>query len=375
MKFSVNSSELLKRLSVALSAVASNPMMPILEDFKLELKNSFLNISASNLATTIETKIQVVQEEEGCVAVPAKIFTETIRGLNNQIIDFLYIKDENNIYIKSQSIQGEYNMAGNDADDFPTFPSYENVTTFSLSADKLASVITKTIFATSNDDLRLAMTGVCMRLESNTVTFVATDAQKMVKYSISGVNIDQEGTIILPKKTLNTVKNILDDSGEISISYNDNFVFFISGDTVITGKLVEGVYPDFNAVIPVNSPNKMIIDRLEFLNSVKRISIFANKTTNQIALNISEQNLEISTKDLDFSNQADEVIHFTSYEGTPITIAFSGKFLIEILSALEGNEVVMELSGPMRPALIIPVESDPDENIVMLIMPVLLHSY
>lgn len=370
MKFNVNSSELLKKLSVAMGAVASNPMMPILEDFKFELKNSSLTISASNLGTTIETKINVSQEEEGVAAIPAKLLTDTLKALPDQAVTIELNKEENVIFITSS--YGKYNMAANNVEDFPKLPVFDNVQTFSFSTDILYNAINKTLFATSNDDLRPAMTGLYMQIENSKLVFVATDAHKLVKYVFNSVQSDISGSVILPKKTLGVIKSVISGNAEVTVSFNHDFVFFIVGDTIVSGRLITGSFPDYNAVIPINNENKMIINRLDFLNSVRRISIFANKTTNQVALKISNQELNIFTQDLDFSNQADETMP-CQFEGTPITIAFNAKFLIEMLGVMDSEDVVLELSEPNRAGLLLPVDSQPDEQLTMLIMPVLLN--
>ena len=370
MKFNVNSGDLLKKLTVAMGTVASNPMMPILEDFKFQLENSTLTITASNLGTTIETKISVNEEEAGIAAVPARLLTDTLKALPDQAVTIELDTDENIIYITSS--YGKYNMAANNVEDFPKLPVFDNVQTFSFSTDVLYNVINKTLFATSNDDLRPAMTGLYMSVEKSKLIFVTTDAHKLVKYVFNGAQSDVTGSIILSKKTLNVVKSVISGNAEVTVSFNKDFVFFIVDDTIVSGRLITGSFPDYNAVIPVNNENKMIINRLDFLNSVRRISIFANKTTNQVVLKIENQEVNIFTQDLDFSNQADETIP-CQLEGNPITIAFNAKFLVEMLGVLDTEEVVLELSAPNRAGLLVPVDSSDDEQLTMLIMPVLLN--
>ncbi len=370
MKFSVNSSELLKKLNVALGAVSPNPVMPILEDFKFELQEGVLTVSASNLGTTVETKIKVTELEPGAIAISAKLLTETLKSLPEQAITIEL--NQENYLVAITSSYGKYNMAANNVDDFPKMPIFDNVKSITFATDVMYFAINRALFATSNDDLRPSMTGLYMDVDHNKLTFVATDAHKLVKYVYNGLESEVSGSVILPKKTLLLLKSILGGNSEVSISFNNDFVFFIIGDTIVSGRLISGSYPDYNAVIPLNNPNKMTINRLDFLNSVKRIAIYSNKTTNQIVLKLEKERLNLFTQDLDFSNQAEESLP-CQFEGEPLSIAFNAKFLQEMLSVMEEDEVVLELSTPNRAGLIIPVESSTEEQLTMLIMPVLLN--
>ncbi len=269
MKFEVSSSELLKKLQVAAGVIVPNPVLPITEDFLFELKGNKLKITATNIDTTVITSLEVNGKEKGKLAVPAKIFLETLKALPDQPITFNANND--NLAIEIQSSYGKYNLAGENGDEFPEIPNEDNVEKFSFDSLKLATAIAKTSFATSNDELRLAMTGVMMQLDGSKVIFVATDAHKLVKYTFGNINSKITGSIILPKKVLNLLKNSLPDHGEVEVSFNKKNAFFEFGDTNVITRLIDAKYPDYNAVIPVDNPNELTVDKKDFQNSLRRI--------------------------------------------------------------------------------------------------------
>lgn len=369
MKFEVSSSELLKNLQVAGGAISPSPVLPILEDFLFDLVDNSLTIVSTNLDTTIITKMDVMANEGGTVAVPAKILLDTLKALPEQPITFTVDPENNGIQIKSS--YGEYKLSGDNADDFPEQPKEENVDTINLTSVMLSEAINKSLFATSNDELRLAMTGVMVQVDFNKVIFVATDAHKLVKYTFGNLTSDVSASFIVPKKGLTLLKNALSIDGDVSLSFNQTNAFFTFGETRVICRLVDAKYPDYNAVIPVDNPNTLALGRRDFQNSLKRIAIYANKTTNQVILNISEGSLTISAKDLDFSNEATEQLSCT-YDGEPMTIGFNAKFLIEMLGVLESDDVKLELSTPNRAGILLPSEQEENEMLLMLVMPVMM---
>ncbi|MEN0005425.1 MAG: DNA polymerase III subunit beta [Bacteroidota bacterium] len=369
MKFSVSSSELLKKLQLAGGAIGSNPVLPILEDFLFTIDNNKLTIAATDLETSITTEIEVMADADGVVAVPAKILLETLKALPQQPVTFT-VNDEN-FGIEITSAYGKYKLAGENGADFPAIPTPDTVDTLSLSANLLEQGINKTIFATSNDELRPAMTGVYFQVDFNKLTMVATDAHKLVKYTFSEINSEVSTSFIVPKKALNLLKGSLPNGDSVQLAFNKANAFFNFGDTNLVCRLIDARYPDYNAVIPVDNPNLLSLTRTDFQNSLKRIAIYANKTTNQVILNINDGSLTVSAQDLDFSNEATEQLACT-YEGTPLTIAFNAKFLVEMLGVMESEEVKMELSTPTRAGILLPVEETAGEEILMLVMPVML---
>lgn len=369
MKFSVSSSELLKQLQIVGGAIASNPVLPILEDFLFSINNNNLSISATDLETSISTAIEVMSDKDGEVAVPAKILLETLKALPQQPITFS-INDEN-FGIEITSAYGKYRLAGEDGKDFPNIPEPDTVDTITIQASALQQGISKTLFATSNDELRPAMTGVYFQIDFNKLILVATDAHKLVKYTFADISSEVSTSFIIPKKALNLLRSALPAGDAVSIAFNKANAFFSFGKTHLVCRLIDARYPDYNAVIPVDNPNTLTLQRVDFQNSLKRIAIYANKTTNQVILNIQDGSLTISAQDLDFSNEATEQLACT-YEGDPLNIGFNAKFLVEMLGVLEAEEVKIELSNPTRAGILLPTEETEGEEILMLVMPVML---
>ncbi len=369
MKFSISSSELLKHLQVAAGAISSSPVLPILDDFLFDIKDNNLTISATDLETSITSQIEVMSDGNGTVAVPAKILLDTLKALPEQPITIDV--DEETFGIAITSAYGKYRLAGENGQDYPRIPESDKVDTVNVPAETLANAITKTLFATSNDELRPAMTGVFVTLDFSLLTFVSTDAHKLVKYAFNNITSEVSSSFIIPKKALNLLKNALPGEGEVTMAFDKANAFFTFGNTHLVCRLIDARYPDYNAVIPVDNPNTLTIKRFDFLNSMRRIAIYANKTTNQVILDISPDSLTISAQDLDFSNEAAEQLSCT-YEGDPVTIGFNAKFLVEMLGVLECDEVKMELSSPSRAGILLPVEKTEGEEIMMLVMPVML---
>ncbi len=370
MKFSVSSSDLLKQLQIVQGAIASNPVLPILEDFLFRIENNKLQIVATDLETSIITSIDVNSSENGNVAIPAKILLETLKQLPQQPITFNI--DKENFGIEITSSFGKYKLVGENGADFPNPPEADATDDISMPVQSLTEGISKTLFATSNDDLRPAMTGVYFQIDFNKITFVATDAHKLVKYTFSEeIKSEVMSNFIVPKKALNLLKNVLPSGEEVKVQFNKANAFFSAGDVYMVCRLIDSRYPDYNAVIPTDNPNVLSVNRGDFQSSLKRIAIYANKTTNQVILNIDEKSLTISAQDLDFSNEATEQMP-CNYEGNPITIGFNAKFLVEMLGVLEGDEIKIELSSPTRAGILLPEDANDGEEILMLVMPVML---
>lgn len=371
MKFSVSSTELLKQLQIAAGAIGSNPVLPILEDFLFKVERKQLTITATDLETSISTTLEVLADDDFTVAVPAKILLDTLKALPQQPVTFT-INDEN-WGIEITSSYGKYRLAGENGADFPNVPEADTVDTVKINSQYLLEAITKTVFATSNDELRPAMTGVYFQVDFNKLTCVATDAHKLVKYATHHLAGEVATSFIVPKKALNLLKNALPANDSVTLAFNKANAFFSFGGINLVCRLIDARYPDYNAVIPVENPNHMAVVRADLANSLKRIAIYANKTTNQVVLDISDKSLTISAQDLDFSNEATEQMA-CNFEGTPMRIAFNAKFLAEMLGTLDTEEVKMEFSTPSRAGILLPVEENNDRDILMLVMPVMLNN-
>ena len=369
MKFNVSSGELLSCLQMASGAIGSNPVLPVLEDFLFHIDNNELTITASNLEISISTKIEVAADKDGMVAIPARILLDTLKALPEQPVTIEV--DDESLSVEITSAYGKYRLSGDSWEDFPSLPPEENTDHITIASDLIQSSISKTLFATSHDELRLAMNGVFTQIDFNDITFVATDAHKLVKHTISGLSSDVTASFILPKKAMSQLKAIMEPNQEVRVSYNQTNAFFKFGESTLICRLIDAKYPDYNAVIPDANPNRMTLSRKEFLNSLKRIAIYANKTTNQVALNITDGSLTISAQDLDFSNEATEQLS-CQYDGEAMTIGFNARFLIEMLTVLDAKDVVMELSTPNRAGILVPAENEDNESLLMLVMPVMM---
>ena len=372
MKFIVSSSYLLKQLQVLGGVINNSNTLPILDNFLFELEHSKLTVSASDLETTMASTLEVESDSEGSVAIPAKLLLETLKTFPEQPLTFV-IEDNNTIEISSN--HGKYALAYASADDFPKAISLDSPSTTTLGADILATAISKTIFAAGNDDLRPVMSGVFFQFSTESLTFVATDAHKLVKYSRTDVTANETAEFIMPKKPLNLLKGILAGSDEdVTIEYNDSNAKFSFENSVLICRLIDGKYPNYEAVIPKENPNQLTISRNQFLNSVRRVSIFSNKTTHQIRLKIAGAELNISAEDVDYSNKAEERLT-CDYQGDDMQIGFNSRFLSEMLSNLNAEDIQLEMSMPNRAGILTPIDGlDEGETVTMLVMTVMLNS-
>jgi len=372
MKFIVSSTQLLKQLQILGGVINSNNTLPILDNFLFDLSNNQLKISASDLETTMSTTIAVEADETGSIAVPARLLLDTLKTFPEQPLTFV-VEENNTIEISSDS--GKYALAYADGAEFPKAVELESPSSTTIAGDILATAINKTIFASGNDDLRPVMSGVFFQFSAESLTFVATDAHKLVKYVRTDVTANEVAEFIMPKKPLTLLKSILaSSSDDVVIEYNDSNAKFTFDTSVLICRLIDGKYPNYDAVIPKENPNKLTLDRGSFLNSVRRVSIFSSKTTHQIRLKMAGTELNISAEDLDFSNKADERLQ-CSYEGDDMQIGFNSRFLQEMLSNLGSSEVLLEMSLPNRAGILTPIDGlEEGEHVTMLVMPVMLNS-
>ncbi|MEP7194915.1 MAG: DNA polymerase III subunit beta [Saprospiraceae bacterium] len=365
MKFAVSTSALYKNLQIAAGALTSHPVMPVLEDFLLELKGNQLNISASNLEVSINTSMEVSGSKDGTIAIPGRTILDALKTLPEQPVNFDINTETRGIEITS--VSGKYKLVGEKAEDFPIIERPSNEDKFELTVDQLRRGIEKSSFAVSNDEMRQNMRGINLNIDFSQVTFAATDAQKLVRYTFLDVVSDVATSMILTKKAMLTLISILPKDGNVSIHFNKTKAFFTMGNTLLTTRLVEAKFPDYKAVIPVNNSNSLTVVREELISALRRLSIFANKSTNQVVLSLNDGSLTINAEDLDFNNEATEQLGCT-YTGESLNVGLSAKNLIEMLSALDTESVTFELSSSNKPVLILPHEQDPGEDLLMLIV-------
>ena len=371
MKFIVSSSQLLKQLQVLGGVINSNNTLPILDNFLFEISENQLKVSASDLETTMSAVVTIESDSTGSIAISARLLLDTLKTFPDQPLTF---KTEGDSIIEISSDQGKYDMAYFGGDEFPKSVSLPSPSKTVIPSSILATAISKTIFAAGNDDLRPVMSGVFFQFSSESLTFVATDAHKLVKYTRTDVTADKTAEFIMPKKPLNLLKGVLGGEEDVIIEYNDANAKFTFENFVLICRLIDGKYPNYEAVIPKENPNKLTVDRASFQNSVRRVSIFSSKTTHQIRLKMAGTELNISAEDLDFSNKADERLS-CDYQGDDMQIGFNSRFLSEMLNNLSSNDVLIEMSLPNRAGILTPIDgTDEGEQVTMLVMPVMLNS-
>jgi DNA polymerase-3 subunit beta len=372
VKFIVSSTYLLKQLQVLGGVINSSNTLPILDNFLFELKKRKLTVSASDLETTMSAVLEVESDNEGTIAVPARLLLDTLKTFPEQPLTFV-VEDNHTVEISSN--YGKYALAYADGAEFPKAVELASPSSTTIMGDILATAITKTIFAAGNDDLRPVMSGVFFQFSSEHLTFVATDAHKLVKYRRNDVKASEVAEFIMPKKPLNLLKGILSGSEEqVKVEYNDSNAKFSFDNTELICRLIDGKYPNYEAVIPKENPNKLTISRNHFLSSVRRVSIFSNRTTHKIRLRIAGAELNISAEDIDYSNKAEERLT-CAYQGDDMQIGFNSRFLVEMLGNLSSEEVSLELSLPNRAGILTPIDGlDEGEHVTMLVMPVMLNN-
>ncbi len=373
MKFIVNSSVLLRQLSYIDGVVVSKPIIPILNNFLFTINDGMLSIFSTDLETTMSTSIKVDAKENVSIAIPSKTTMELLKTLADQPLAFSINDEKGTVEIKYES--GRFKLTAQRSDEFPKAPQLEDVNSFEIPAKVLQKAVAKSVFATSSDEIRLNLTGVYLQLFKNNITFVATDANRLVRFTRNDVKPGAEDSLILPKKALNLLKASLpSDDTMVKVSFNKQNAQFQFGEQSLTCRLIDEKYPDYRAVIPTENPNRLTVDRGDFLMAVKRVSITSNKSTHQIRLKMTGSELTISAEDIDFENESVEKMTCT-YEGEDMEIGFNSKYLLEMLNNMDAATINIELSQPNRAGVILPAEQEADEDILMLIMPMMLNSY
>ena len=370
MKFSVSSSALLSLLATTGKVISNKNTLPILDYFLMELSGNELKVTTSDLETTLIGSITVDSvESEGTIAAPAKLMLDSLKEFSELPLT-IDVNDKNwEITINWKS--GSLSIPGASAVSYPAVPQLSaEKKELSMDVDTLVNGINKTIFATADDELRPVMNGIYINLAPGALTFVGTDAHKLVKYESETAN-EVTASFILPKKPANLLKSVLlkeDDAIEMSFD-SKNALFKLKSHTLVC-RLIEGNYPNYNAVIPANNPNKVLVDRVELVNGIKRVAVCSNPTTNLIRMDIGDNRINL----IDFSVSANETIS-CSYDGEEITIGFKSTFLVEILSNMDTPTVVIELADSTRAGVFKPVYDDKQtSSTLMLLMPMMINA-
>ena len=369
MKFIVNSTSLLKQLQKLNGVISSNNTLPILDNFLFNIKGDQMSIIASDLETTMISSINIESDVDGEITIAARILIDTLKTFSNQPLTF--IVDATTFGIEMISEMGNYKLAGQNADEFPKIPTLQSSSSTTIKGDILSNAINKTLFASGNDELRPVMSGVFCELSSEQITFIATDAHKLVKHSRTDLSSKKTASFILPKKPLSILKNNITKE-DVNLEFNDTNALFSFNNSIIICRLIDGKYPNYDAVIPKENPNKLTIATAALLSSIKRVSIYANKTTHQIRLKIAGSELQITSEDLDFANKAEERLS-CQYEGEDMEIGFNSRFVIDMLNNIGSEQISLEMSTPNRAGIILPLDGmEEGENTLMLVMPVML---
>ena len=376
MKFVVSSTELLSHLSALSKVISSKSTMPILDNFLFQLTETELTITASDLESTLITSLELDNiEGEGAIAVPAKRVIDSLKEFPEQPLTFHIDSDSFNVEIFSDN--GKFSIMGQNAEDFPEQPTLnaEGTSSININHTVLRKGIDKTLFATADDELRPVMNGIFIELSPEYMSFVASDAHKLVRYRRTDAKAEFESSFILPKKPAGLLKNLLPrEEFDVKVEFDDKNAFVTLSNYKLICRLVEGNYPNYNSVIPTNNPNKMTIDRLNFLNTVKRVSVFSNAASNLIKLTINDNQLVVSAQDIDYSISAVERLN-CEYEGDEIEIGFKSTFLQEILANISAGDVMVEMSDPTRAGLLLPADAEEeDEDMLMLLMPMMINA-
>jgi DNA polymerase-3 subunit beta len=371
MKFIVSSSALLKQLQQINGVINANTVLPILEDFLFEVETNRLTVVATDLETVMRIQMDIEAKESGKICIPAKILMDSLKNIPDQPLTFNIDK---NFAIEITSDNGKYKVMGENPDNFPKEPAADDTTSFTMTSSALVTAINKTLFAVSNDDLRPAMTGVFFELDKNYIQFVATDAHRLVRYKRTDVSCPKSDTFIVPKKPLNLLRSALPDKDdEITVSYNSNHLFVKHGSTQLSCRLIDARFPDYKVVIPIDNPYKLTVGKNDFQSALRRVSVFSNKSTNQVVLNIQGSELQLAAQDVDFSFEGNERMK-CQYNGDDLAIAFNARFLIEMLNAAESDDVYVELSTPTKAGIIKPSENEDNEDLLILVMPLMLNN-
>ena len=371
MKFTVSSQALKEAVATANAAVATNPVLPIMESLNCELEDGLLTLTGTNLETFIQASVEVEMLESGSVAIPAKLLLSTLKALPTQPITIQ--ADPSNFGIVIETENGQFQMVGEDSGDFPKLPPKTALESFKMEASVLSEAILKTVWAASTDELRPSMVGVLFEMNGGEVTLVATDAHKLVRYKIKDVELGDMDTKFLPPAVplKSLANNMANEVGDVTISFNGQQVFFDFGKQSFVLRLIDHRFPDWKSIMPKANDRVAVVDRKQIMQSLKRVTTYANKVTNTVKVAFNKSDLTISAEDFDLSNKASETIT-VEFEGK-LDAGFNGKYLVEAMNSIDADEVKFEMESGQRAALLTPKEQSEEVDQLVLLMPVILH--
>lgn len=373
MKFVVSSTVLSSHLQAVSRVINSKNALPILDCFLFELQDGTLSVTVSDSETTMVTSLEVVESDsDGRFAVVARTLLDALKEIPEQPLTFEV--NLNTLEITVQYQNGTYNLVGQNADEFP-IPVVlgDGAVKVEMDAQVLLNGINRALFATADDELRPVMNGIYFDITAEDITMVASDGHKLVRCKTLAAHGSERAAFILPKKPANLIKNLLaKEQGTVHLEFDDRNASFILENYRMVCRLIEGRYPNYNSVIPKNNPNKITVDRLQLIGALRRVSIFSSQASSLIKLRMEGNRIVVSAQDIDFSTSAEEML-VCQYAGTPMSIGFKSTFLIDILNNISAEEVFIELADPSRAGVIIPVEQEENEDLLMLLMPMMLN--
>ena len=373
MRFDVSSTALLSHLQSIGKVIASKNTLPILDNFLFQLEENTLTVTASDAETRLVTSLEVMNAEgSGLFCVSAKMLLDPLKELPEQPLTF-DVNDANlEVFIHFQN--GKYNFIGQKGDTYPQQkPLSEQAVEVVMDAQLLLNGISRSLFATADDELRPVMNGVYFDFHTDDLTFVASDGHKLVRLRNLSVQSEERASFILPKKPATLLKNLLaKEEGLIRLQFDDNNAYVRCANCEMVCRLIEGRYPNYNSVIPKENPFQVTIDRMFLLNALKRVSVFSNQSSRLIKLHLEDNLLTVSAQDIDFSTSAEERIP-CEYNGDELSIGFKATYLIDILGNISSTDVILQLADPSRAGLILPLENQENEDLLMLLMPMMLN--
>ena len=372
MRFIISSTALSSRLQTLSRVISNKNSLPILDSFLFEVSNGQLTLTTSDSENVMQTTIQTDEcEGDGAFALTSQTILDAMKELPEQPLQFSVNIDQATITIIYQG--GEYNFTILNADEYPRMHStLDNVNVITLDASVLCDNINRSAFAMGSDELRPVMNGIYFDLGADALSIVASDGHKLVRNRNLTVKSETPASFILPKKPALLLKNVLGkDGGDVVIKFDNRNAEIRFADGILTCRLIEGRYPNYNSVIPQNNPNQLTIDRKGLLSAFKRVLPFGSKSSQLVKFRLDAGTLELSSEDIDYATKAKETI-ICDYNGQKMCIGFKGSSLTEILGNLDGDEVVIELADPSRAGIIVPAQQPENEDVLMLLMPMLL---
>ena len=373
MKFIISSSALFNRLQSIGRVINSKNTLPILDCFLFEIQDNTLTITASDSETTLITSVELVESDNAMrFCINAKTIQDSMKEIAEQPLAFDVNPD--NMEITATYQNGHFSIVGQSADEYPEMNiSQDGMNELVIPSETVLNGINRCLFATADDDLRPVMNGVYFDLQQDGLTFVSTDGHKLVRNKNYNIKGEVQAAFILPKKPATILKNLLPkEAGDIVLKFDERYAFISMESSRLICRLIEGRYPNYNSVIPQNNPYKVTVDRLTLLSALKRVLIFSNQSSALIKLHLENNQLTVSGQDIDYSTSAEENVP-CEYGETPMNIGFKGTFLVDILNNISGENVIIELADPSRAGVLVPAEQEKDEDLLMLLMPMMLN--